>query len=174
MKKCKNCQAEIEKSAKVCPKCGAKQGMPTWAKVLIIVGVVLLLLGGCVVGCVGLVGVSIYRPLKQTEALIDEKTDIIEDIKSGNTDAFELIEHHISDESTGTTTYIEGKIQNVSEKDFKAVYVSFYAYDAEGNNIGECTDFNSGLGPNDTWKFKAHCSVTEKVDHYKLSDIHGM
>jgi len=47
-KKCKHCQGEVAKSAKRCPKCGGKLGIPSWAKFLIIVLIVL----GCIVGCV--------------------------------------------------------------------------------------------------------------------------
>ena len=46
-KKCKHCQEDIPLKAKRCPKCGGKLGMPTWAKALIIIVVVL----GCIVGC---------------------------------------------------------------------------------------------------------------------------
>lgn len=79
MKKCKHCQEEIENSVKVCPKCGQKQGMPTWAKVLIIVGVVLLLLGGCAIGSIGIIGVSMYNSSKKltqkTESIVEEITE---------------------------------------------------------------------------------------------------
>lgn len=47
-KNCKHCQEEIAKSAKRCPKCGGKLGMPGWAKALIIVVIIF----GCIVGCV--------------------------------------------------------------------------------------------------------------------------
>lgn len=47
-KKCKHCQEEIAKSAKKCPKCGGKLGIPSWVKALIIV----LIVFGCVVACV--------------------------------------------------------------------------------------------------------------------------
>ena len=47
-KKCKHCQEEIAKSAKRCPKCGRKLGMPGWTKVLIIVVIIF----GCIIGCV--------------------------------------------------------------------------------------------------------------------------
>ena len=50
-KKCKHCKEEIAKSAKRCPKCGGKLGMPAWAIVLIIIFVIIVLLAGCVNGC---------------------------------------------------------------------------------------------------------------------------
>ena len=48
MKKCKHCQSEIDSKAKVCPKCGKKQGMSTFLIVVIVVVIICLLasLGG--------------------------------------------------------------------------------------------------------------------------------
>lgn len=40
MKKCKKCRSEIDQKAKKCPNCGAKQGMPIWLIVIIIILVV--------------------------------------------------------------------------------------------------------------------------------------
>ena len=66
MKKCPECQAEMEESAKFCPKCGKvvanevkvtsnnkepKKGLPGWAKALIIIGIIFVLIVGCVNGC---------------------------------------------------------------------------------------------------------------------------
>ena len=50
-KKCKYCQEEIAKNAKRCPKCGGKFGMPTWAKILIVLGVIFICIVGCVSSC---------------------------------------------------------------------------------------------------------------------------
>ena len=43
MKKCKECGEEISSSAKVCPKCGKKQGGGALKTVLIVIGVLVLL-----------------------------------------------------------------------------------------------------------------------------------
>lgn len=51
MKNCKHCGAEIAKSAKTCPKCGARFGIPGIVKVLIILFVVFGLMIGCVASC---------------------------------------------------------------------------------------------------------------------------
>ena len=34
-KKCKKCQENIKYKAKKCPKCGANQGDPLWAKIIV-------------------------------------------------------------------------------------------------------------------------------------------
>ena len=67
MKLCKHCREEIAKGAKTCPKCGGNQGMPGWAKAIIIIGVILFLLGGCVVGCTGLLGAAVDEGVKETK-----------------------------------------------------------------------------------------------------------
>lgn len=39
-KQCKKCKEEINKKAKRCPKCGARQGMPVWLIVIIVIVVI--------------------------------------------------------------------------------------------------------------------------------------
>lgn len=55
MKKCKHCNEDVAKSAKVCPKCGGKLGMPAWLKALIIIIIVIVCVVGCVSSCTGAV-----------------------------------------------------------------------------------------------------------------------
>ena len=51
LKKCKHCNEDIAKSAKVCPKCGGKLGMPGWLKLLIVFGVIIVLMVACANAC---------------------------------------------------------------------------------------------------------------------------
>lgn len=44
-KKCKKCKEDIPGDAKICSKCGSKQGFPKWAIILIVVVVLFLFLG---------------------------------------------------------------------------------------------------------------------------------
>ena len=44
-KKCKYCQSDIDSKAKVCPKCGKKQGMKTWQIILIVIAVIVVIIG---------------------------------------------------------------------------------------------------------------------------------
>ena len=66
-KKCKHCQEAIDFRAKRCPKCGGSQGLPGWAKALIIVGIVLVCIVGCVGGCAGILGEAVEEVSKETE-----------------------------------------------------------------------------------------------------------
>ena len=63
IKICKHCKEEIAKSAKRCPKCGGKLGIPGWAKVLIIIGVIFV----CIVGCVNSCTNAVSDAVKETK-----------------------------------------------------------------------------------------------------------
>ena len=51
MKNCKACGKEIAKSAKTCPNCGKKNGLPGWFKALIIIVAIFGFITGCINGC---------------------------------------------------------------------------------------------------------------------------
>ena len=67
MKNCKKCGAEIAKSAKACPKCGAKQGMPTIVKLLLIIVIVLFCLFGCMAACTKGLSDAIDETVEETK-----------------------------------------------------------------------------------------------------------
>ena len=69
MKKCKYCQAEIAKTAKTCPKCGGKLGIPGWAKILILIVIIF----GCIVGCVGSCSNAVDDAVKETKNSYKDK-----------------------------------------------------------------------------------------------------
>ena len=67
---------------------------------------------------------------------------------------------------------ITGKAKNISEKDFSSVSIEFTVYDAEGNSIGICDDYISGLSAGDTWSFEATLIWCEiEPASFKLFDI---
>lgn len=43
LKKCKDCGAEISKSAKVCPQCGKSQRMPVWLRAILIIFLLMIM-----------------------------------------------------------------------------------------------------------------------------------
>lgn len=164
-KTCKKCQEEINAKAKVCPKCGSKQGMPKWLIVLIVIVVI-----GIIASAGG--GDSSSSNKSSTEGGTTDNKN------GGSTstakEKFTLVEHKVSDESNQYFMYIEGIIKNNKDRDMSYVQVTFTTYDAEGNTLGTCLDNNSGLNANGTWKFKAICSESvDKIDHYELKEITG-
>jgi hypothetical protein len=52
MKTCKSCGKEIAKNAKTCPYCGRKNGLPTWAKLIILLVVIFVGFVACTNSCV--------------------------------------------------------------------------------------------------------------------------
>lgn len=143
MKKCKNCKEKIAKSAKICPKCGAKLGMPGWAKALIIIAIILFCLGGCVIGCTGVF----------TQA-VDETNNSYKDINGktsfGLNDPFQNKDEKVTmlEVNTNFTNYSEYvppksgykvimlkfEIENVSE-DNDELYASSASFNAYADGV---------------------------------------
>lgn len=124
MKNCKKCGAEIAKSAKICPKCGARFGMPGFVKFLIII----LVIFGCVVGCMSSCANSINDAFEETE---NEYKDI-----NGKTEfkAGESFENkHIKVTLSSVNNDFKDYSKYASIKNgYKIVQFSF-----EGKNVGE-------------------------------------
>lgn len=154
-KLCKKCKESINKKAKKCPHCGAKQGIPTWIIVIIVIVVIAAI----------------------ASAGGNDSSSSSSGTNSGSTkttEKFTLVDSYKSDDSNAYAYYIEGQIKNNKDKDFSYVQVTFITYDAEGNTIGSCLDNNSGLSANGTWKFKAICTEgVDEIDHYELKEITG-
>lgn len=153
MKKCKYCQSEIDTKAKVCPKCGKKQGLPIWLIVIIVILVIAII--------AGLGGSSNDTENEQTGTTSEKQDDVVlEDGHTGRLDDY------------GTFYYIEGYIKNNSDKDYSYIEVDFTTYDSEGNTLGTCMDNNTSLEANGRWKFSAICTDdVENIASYKLNDI---
>ena len=157
MKKCKYCQTEIEKADKFCTKCGrkTKQGLPTWAIVIIVIIALLIF--------ISLPGTE-EESKPQTGVTTEEpKEDLT--LQSGHKGYAD--EYNIS-------YYIEGTVKNNTDKKYSYVDIEFSVYDKDGNNLGSCYDNNSNLDPNGSWKFKAICSgEPSEIASYKLVEISG-
>lgn len=70
MKICKHCKEKIAKSAKRCPKCGGKLGMPIWAKLLIIIVIIF----ACIIGCVNSCSNAVDEAFDETFGGYDDQT----------------------------------------------------------------------------------------------------
>lgn len=149
MKVCKDCETEVSKSAKVCPKCG-KRLKNTVLRVIL--GILVIVIG---IGAIASGGDSSVQTSNNNK---QEKFTLISDKKT--TDAV-------------GTTYIEGEIKNNTDKSYSYVQVTFNLYDDNGAQLGTAVDNINNLEPNATWKYKALGLVTEKVSSYKLVEITG-
>ena len=171
---CSNCGKEINENADVCLECGVsiskqsstkkeKKKFPVW---LIIVLVIL--------------GIGIIVAAMGSDTDTEENNNFSsETSNNGNStskkEKLSLEEGHYGySDDYGFAYYIEGYINNNTNKDYSYVQVSFTAYDAEGNTIGSCYDNNGGLQTNGRWKFKAMCSgEAEEITRYELDEITG-
>lgn len=161
MKKCKYCKSEIEKDAKICPNCKKKQNkIPVWV-IIIIVVVIFAAIGGSNGSSNNSSNNSnSSTSKKKTES--KEKFSIIEGTEKGYSDDY------------GFAYYIEGTIQNNTDKTYSYVQVSYNVYDSNNNNLGTCIANNNNLGGKETWKYKAICSGDAKsIATYKLNEIKG-
>ena len=155
MKKCKNCKEEIAKNAKVCPKCGAKLGMPGWAKALIIIAVILGCLIACVNGCSNAINESVeetnnsYKDIngKTSFGLNDpfqnknEKITMLE-LNTNFTDYSE----YVGPKPGNKVIMLKFEIINIS-KDNDEIYASGYDFNAYADGVA----VESFYGANDSY-----------------------
>ena len=158
MKKCKHCQSEIDEKAKVCPKCQKKQGMSKGLKIfLIVIGVIFL--------------ISAFSSDSGSEETKKEQTGTTETKES-----LSLLDGHTGYFSDWTY-YIEGYVQNNTDKEYSYVHVEFNLYDAEGALLGTADDYIDALEANGKWKFKATewigSDQGKQVASYKLKEVSG-
>ena len=148
---CKKCQEEINKKAKKCPKCGAKQGFPKW--IIVIVAIILI----------GIIASSDGNDAEETKN--NAKS-------SKSTPKFS---YEITSEYNDTFThYVEGTVKNNKNRDYSYVQIEFICYDADGNNIGTAVDNTNNLLANQTWKFKAMGLFTDAdADHCDFHEVKG-
>lgn len=50
LKKCKDCGAEISKSAKTCPQCGKSQRMPVWLRAILVIFLLMIMVAAATGG----------------------------------------------------------------------------------------------------------------------------
>lgn len=161
VKKCKSCQSEIDKKAKVCPNCGKKQS----SKKGIIIAVIILLF--VIIGFSG-----------SNNSSNEEKTGTTNSNKNSVTEKFTLLDGYngyAGDYNIGY--YIEGYVQNNTDKEYSYVSIEFNLYDADGALIGTAMDNINNLEANGKWKFKASSLTTSEetaiIASYKLKEITG-
>lgn len=175
-KKCKHCQEEIAKSAKRCPKCGGKLGMPGFIKAIIIVVIIFV----CIVGCVNSCSKAVDESIKETSDSYEDingKTSfsINETFQSTRTKItmtevnLDFKDYSKYSEPTSGYKVIMAKyeIENIDEKSDEQ-YISssdFNAY-ADGNAV------ESFYGAKDTYKdLTATLGKGKKVSGYVFYEV---
>ena len=155
-KKCKYCQSEIDKQAKICPNCRKKQNNTTRN---IVLGIISFIFFWAFV-----LTVTDTTPVSTNNSINNSGQ-----ITSTQQENFSIIEHSTSND--GYWTYIVGTIKNNTNKDYSYVQVEINLYDAEGNLVNSTLDNINNLEANGTWKFKA--ITTDDFSTYKIKDVTG-
>lgn len=160
MKKCKYCQTDIDNKAKVCPNCHKKLGLPTWAKILIVILVLMVIAGIS----------SSYNDVEEKTGTTDTSKPVTE-----NFSLLDGYRGYAGDYSMGY--YIEGYVQNNFDREYSYVQITFNLYDADGVLVGTALDNINNLEANGKWKFKAisltTSDETQSIASYKLKEITG-
>jgi hypothetical protein len=68
---------------------------------------------------------------------------------------------------------IQGRVKNNTGKHYSYAQITFSLYDANENLIGTALANIAGLGPYETWKFKAHIFEGKAAKTAKLKDLTG-
>jgi hypothetical protein len=158
MKKCKYCQTEIQRQAKVCPQC--KRDLRNWFIRHPILTAVIVLVVLAVVG-VGEGGSSKYN---QTGVLTESSSST-----STTEQDLELLEHKLTKEDY--ITKVTGKIRNNTNKTFRYAQVEINLYDKDNvlldSTLANINNFEGGT----VWKFEAVVIKSGHVASYKIKDI---
>ena len=167
-KKCKYCQSEIDKKAKVCPNCRKKQNHTVRNVVLGFIGFIIvcaLILGGGDTTTVSNNNVSTNTGNESSNVSTNNSVQN----NNAKQEKFTVIEHSTSND--GYWTYIVGTIKNNTNKNYSYVQIEINLYDAEGNLVNSTLDNINNLEANGTWKFKA--ITTDDFSTYKIKDVTG-
>lgn len=127
-----------------------KKKMPTWAILIIVLGVILFVLELLFV---------VNNINDEMKALKLYEQDGIVYIDKGNLTITKDVVGYYNSESN--VYYVEGYLHNNSNRSYKSIAVSYTIYDAKGNVLGESNAFLSNLEKGKTWNFK---SVYDDID----------
>ena len=175
-KVCKYCKETIDKSAKRCPKCGGKQGLPGWVKAIIIILIIII----CIVGCVNSCSNGVENAVKETK---DEWQDINGKTSFNVNESFQNKYEKITmiEVNTNFTDYgqysspTEGykyvmakfEVENINEEKDE-LYVSSYDFNADADGVS----VESGYVGNDNYKdLNATLGIGKKAIGYLFYEV---
>lgn len=156
-KKCRYCQIEIDKNAKICPNCKKKQNHTVRNMVLVFIGFIFV--------CALILNSSDTTPISNSNTNNSTQNTG----KNTQQEKLSVIEHSTSND--GYWTYIVGTIKNNTNKNYSYVQVEINLYDADGNLVNSTFDNINNLEANGTWKFKA--ITTDDFSTYKIKGVTG-
>ena len=161
MIKCKTCGADIAKSAKICPHCGAKK-KPGVFRVLM--GTFLIFIGLCaIVGALS-GGSGSKSPTSDQNA-----------VQAINNSASKQKLEEVSAPAIATGDYgnktISGSLKNVSGKTISYVQITFALYDNDGAQVGTAVANINNLTADSVWKYSATPLTTNAWTSFEQTEI---
>ena len=179
-KNCKHCQEEINIKAKKCPKCGGKQGIPGWAKLLIVFGVIIFLMVACANACS-----NAFEETKKGYQDVNGKTSFkLNETFENKYEKITMTE--IIDNYTGYNEYlgpadgykiilVKFEVENIGDDD--EIYTNMLDFNAYADNIeaeyylyigDDYKSFDSGFGLAKGKKMIGYLAYEVPVDAQKI------
>lgn len=144
MIKCKVCGADIAKSAKTCPHCGAKNKGGAGK---VILAIFLIFLGLSILGSI------VGSPSGEKSSTGSNAVQTLNNAASSQK-LEEVSAPVVSTGEYGNKT-ITGSLRNVSGKTISYVQITFALYDADGAQIGTAVANINNLTADSVWKYSA-------------------
>ena len=171
MKTCKDCGTEVSKSAKTCPKCGAKLKGGIGKVILIILAIIVVF--GVAAGATG--------GNKKDSANINSSNSSQSSSSTTTTDehandqAYQISKKFETvSEPEMTIEYgypkINGSLKNISGKDLSYAQIQFNLYDEDGAQIGSAWTNINNLDADGIWKYEA-TGLDEGAVSFKMTEI---
>lgn len=168
MKTCKDCGTEVSKSAKTCPKCGAKLKGGVGKVILIILAIIVVF--SVVASATGgdkndSSNINSSQSSSSTTATDEHANDQAYQISK----KFETV-----NEPEMTIEYgypkINGSIKNISGKNLSYAQIQFSLYDEDGAQIGSAWTNINNLDADGIWKYEA-TGFDEGAVSFKMTEI---
>ena len=157
--KCKACDHEIAKKAKVCPNCGNKKKNPIKS---VVIGATVAVIAFSFIGLMG----DEKTPTQPSQA--DQNNGAMVNEQNTKKSKFEFKEEP-KIENSGGFTYIVGVITNTSGKKQTFVNIQFDLYDKDGVKVGSAIDLTDNLEDGESFRFKAMASE-ENFQTFKFKE----
>lgn len=162
MIKCKTCGADIAKSAKTCPHCGAKNKPGAFR---VILGTIILLLGLLV-----LIGAFGNHDAKTPSASSGQNAAQTINNAISNKKLEEVSAPAIENGDYGSKR-INGQLKNISGETISYVQITFALYDKDGAQVGTAAANINNLTAGSVWKYSAIPLTTQEWSSFELTEI---
>ena len=164
MVKCKTCGADIAKTAKTCPHCGARRragiGRGILGTILLIIGIFIII--GALVGNSG----------SSSSSLSSSGQNAIQEVNNAAS-RMKLEEAEAPQITTGDfgVKTIRGSYKNISGATITYAQVTFALFDKDGAQIGTAVANINNIAKDAVWKYSATPLTMDEWVSFQFSEI---